>query len=608
MRKQGIFVGKRGGTNRIFLLKTKSAIFAFGLILALLSNTTHLHAQNPFPLKLPTLPKSSNQNPLGGWEATLKQKAAEKAVGTLLNNQLPLKLDADAIYPTVASPPGGLFAPRPLALTANDLDKPLPPGDYTVSMLAFCTEYSVHRPGRGLAYRLGPLQGKAAGAIGMLLWRGVLIKNRPPQQLQAVSWAIQSGLMYSQMPKTYQAVIDDVIPDYKNQLSGDFVQGMEDTYSSYAKGTQLPPLEQMLAKMGKPGELALSARRQRQALLRQNTSDQVKEQTLFAGQEAGVYTPLKAEEGPWTEKIAGVAYLRYKIGGGNMARDNIMEIRILPRQGTVASRSLVARLVYASYIPSSDFEPEAPLPQDAPQNSATPENLLQGSIGCAVGQGAQCLAPVPVITNNPAPGTGLNQALNNPNNENSIGKVVEFLGNVTITHDGVTKPLEAGDSISMGDTITTAANSAVFVQFADNTQMTLSPDTKLTVDNYVYDPASNRGSASYGWLEGGFQYIGGLLDKKEKPDVGVDIAFGCICIRGTEFIATRNPATGKTEVDLIQGAVDLIPKRNKPSKLFNAPIRILFDESATVTSPLTQSQYDAIKAKTFPSALASKKR
>ena len=69
--------------------------------------------------------------------------------------------------------------PRSLSLTKANLELALPPGDYTVPVLAFCTEYSVHRPGRGIAYRLGPLQGKAAGATG---W---LVKPFDPDQLLA---------------------------------------------------------------------------------------------------------------------------------------------------------------------------------------------------------------------------------------------------------------------------------------------------------------------------------------------------------------------------------------------------------------------------------------
>jgi len=372
------------------------------LILLMAVTCTLLAAQKKPPFKLP-IPIPNGSNPPGGWKQTLKQKAAEQALGTVLNNQLPLRLDANATYPIVPTLPGGPFTPRPFNLTVDNLDEPLPPGDYTIPIFAFCTEYSVHRPGYGLAYQLGPLQGKAADAIGDLLWRGMIERGKPAQQLQAVSWAIQSGLRYAQMPQSYQAVIDEVIPDRRNQLSGDFMQNLEDVYAANAKSASLPPLEQMLGKMGKPGELALSARKQRNALLRQNTTDQIREQTLYAGQESGVYTPVKAEEGPWTERIPGVAYMRFKIRGGNMAGNNVMEIRILGPGGAVAKQETTPRLIYASYAgPSLEMvAAQSPIPGGT---SPTPKDLTAGSIGCSVGQGAQCLIPVPVVDQSCPPG------------------------------------------------------------------------------------------------------------------------------------------------------------------------------------------------------------
>lgn len=337
------------------------------------------------------LAAQENAQQLPGIGDAIKKRAAEKAIGGLLDSQLPLKLDAKSVYPTVNVLPGGPFLPKPLVLTAETIDQPLPPGDYTVQVLAFCTEYSVHRPGRGLAYELAPLRGKAAEAVATLLWRGTIERRRPAQELQAVAWGIQAGLTYSRMPKSYQVVIDDIIPDYKNQLNGDFIQSIEDIYQSFARGAHLPPLERLLAGMGKPGELALSAKRQREALLRQNTTDELRTQTLFAGQESGVYTPVKAEEGPWTARIPGVAYMRFKIVGGNMASDNVMEIRILPQTGAVAAVLPNSRLVNARYS------------SPAARAVAQPPNLrdlTSGTVGYPVGAGAQVLVPIPVVATN----------------------------------------------------------------------------------------------------------------------------------------------------------------------------------------------------------------
>jgi hypothetical protein len=152
-------------------MRMKPTLFAIALIL-LLSMHAHFNA-------------AARQNPFGGLEDTLKKEAAEKALGSLLDAQLPLKLDANTKYPAVSALPGGAFQPKTMQLGAADMDTPMAPGDYTLSVMAFCTEYSVHRPGIGIAYEIAPMQGKAAAAISALLWRGMIEKHRDPQELQA---------------------------------------------------------------------------------------------------------------------------------------------------------------------------------------------------------------------------------------------------------------------------------------------------------------------------------------------------------------------------------------------------------------------------------------
>jgi hypothetical protein len=151
------------------------------------------------------------------------------------------------------------------------------------------------------------------------------------------------------MPKTYQAIIDQVIPDFKSEITGDFVANLESTYNSYASTVKLPPLDTLLAKMGSSGQLALDAERQRAILTAQNTNDQLKRQTLFQGQQSGIYTPVKAENGPWTERVKGQVYMKLLISGGNMNTSNVMQIRIMPPPTVNARNGGSARLVRASY-------------------------------------------------------------------------------------------------------------------------------------------------------------------------------------------------------------------------------------------------------------------
>ncbi len=554
-------------------------------------NTRPIRALLPLLVLLLAVPafRLAAQNPLTALEDAAKQKAAETAIETLLNNQLPLTLNANDVYPTVTTPPGGPFSPQPLKLSADELNQPLAPGDYTINTLDFCSEYSVHAPGAGVAYVLGPYEGKAAGAIGALIWRGTVQYQVNPNSLQAVSWAIQSGLTYAQMPRTYQAIIDQVIPDFKTEINGDFVSNLETTYNNAARTTKLPPLDTILAKLGKPGELALSAERQRAILTAQNTNDQLREQTLFQGQQSGLYTPVAVENGPWTERIKGQVYMKLLIAGGNMTTSNVMQIRVMPPPTANASNSSgTAHFIRASY-----GEPQTAPAGEGSDTSLT--GLMQGTLGYSQGRGAQALGQVPVV--GPVQGPPV------PPPTVSAGQVKESQGNVTVTRAGTTTPvpLKPGDEIDVEDTIQTEAGARAFIQFNDNTQLTLSEKTKLLVDDYVYVPNATHDKASYSILEGAFLYLSGLIGKKDPTGVKIDTPVGGIGTRGTEFIVKSDGTPNNLEIDLISGAIALTPTGSSTAgPTMSAPAQVEVTPSGMQVLPLTQDQYNSIKAQLTP--------
>jgi hypothetical protein len=523
------------------------------------------------------------QNPFTSLEDAAKEKLAEQAIESLLNNQLPLTLNANDVYPTVTTLPGGPFTPQPLQITADQLDQPLAPGDYTINTLDFCSEYSVHEPGAGVAYVLGPYEGKAAGAIGALIWRGTVEYRINPNSLQAVSWTIQSGLTYSQMPKTYQAIVDQVIPDFKSEIASDFFVNLETTYNNSARTAKLPPLDTMLAKMGTPGQLALSAERQRAILTSQNTSDQLREQTLFQGQQSGLYTPVKAETGPWTERVKGQVYMKQLIAGGNMATDNVMQIRVMPPPTVNAS---IAPGIAPRFIRTSYGEPQTAPSGEGSGTSLTA--LMEGMLGYSQGRSAQALGQVPVVSQSAPPST-------------PAGQVKEIQGNVSVIRAGATTPvpLQLGDTINQNDTIETGADARAFIQFNDNTQITLGESTRLKIDDYVYEPNGTSNSASYRFLEGAFQYIGGLLDKKDPVNINTPV--DGIGIRGTEFVVKSDGTPNNLEIDLISGAIALTPTGSAAAgPTMSAPAQIEVTPQGMQMRPLTQDQYNSIKAQLTP--------
>lgn len=142
----------------------------------------------------------------------------------------------------------------------------------------------------------------------------------------------------------------------------------------------------------------------------------------------------------------------------------------------------------------------------------------------------------------------------------AVGHATDVLGTVTLTsHAGKSAAVKKGDSLELGDVIETGEKSRVKLLFADKTEMVVAGKGKMTIDSYAYDPnntAANK--AEFSVLGTAFSYVGGLLDKGEKPDVKLNLDFGSIGIRGTKIYRAMN--NGECWIYVERGKVDVTNK------------------------------------------------
>ena len=292
----------------------------------------------------------------------LLEEAAVYFIKQKMGNVLPLQLDPTQAFQTVqnAQLPGGPFQGKPLPLTVANVSKPLPPGDYLVPVLPFCTQYSVHRPGRGTATVLAPITGTQAQTLGNLIWKGIQA-GRPIDEIQTTSWKVQGGVPYSQMSKESQADMDAFAPGGRasleqgfaidtpvRQLYNDIVVNPRKYILEYkhAKGIKFPPdiaipsikltvpsFDQVVAQLGPVGHAYVQAEVDQRAILQQSTDQQHQQENLLLHQ-APTDPPLPPSEGPWTVRVPNVAYMRFIVQSGWGKTDNVMQIRILPKAGS----------------------------------------------------------------------------------------------------------------------------------------------------------------------------------------------------------------------------------------------------------------------------------
>ena len=131
---------------------------------------------------------------------------------------------------------------------------------------------------------------------------------------------------------------------------------------------------------------------------------------------------------------------------------------------------------------------------------------------------AQTPAPAPGPVNKPATG--------------SIGQIATLQGAATVTRGTTAAAAVAvADPVFKGDTLQTMVNSSLGVTFDDETTFSLSPNTRIVIDNFAYQQGGNANAASYSVAAGTAAFVASLVAK--TGDMRITTPAATLGIRGT---------------------------------------------------------------------------
>ena len=94
---------------------------------------------------------------------------------------------------------------------------------------------------------------------------------------------------------------------------------------------------------------------------------------------------------------------------------------------------------------------------------------------------------------------------------------------------------EAGVGVQSMDTAVTA-NGTMRIDFIDETRVDITEQSRLVIDEFVYDPANDIGSLSMKASLGTVRYASGQIAKRYKQNVKIRTPSATIGVRGTDFI------------------------------------------------------------------------
>jgi VCBS repeat-containing protein len=133
-----------------------------------------------------------------------------------------------------------------------------------------------------------------------------------------------------------------------------------------------------------------------------------------------------------------------------------------------------------------------------------------------------------------------------------IGAVDKVSGGVTVVRNGASVALNAGDQILKGDVILTADGASAAIMLVDGTALNLGANTRMVMNEFVYDPNSTNNSSMLSLVTGSFAFVSGQVAKTgglnfETPVATMGIrgtTGGAACASSCEFTATADAKDG----------------------------------------------------------------
>tara|TARA_B100000315_G_C14297596_1_gene460305 strand:- start:19 stop:639 length:621 start_codon:yes stop_codon:yes gene_type:complete len=146
------------------------------------------------------------------------------------------------------------------------------------------------------------------------------------------------------------------------------------------------------------------------------------------------------------------------------------------------------------------------------------------------------------------------------------------------------------------DIIQTGEKGRMQVLLLDQTVFTLGPDTRLILDEFVYDPTQkNANEVSTRLMKGAFRFVTGkiALKKPSRMKVKIPGSGSVIGIRGTDFIVSYDEETKKSSLQLHEGEVDIA--NNEEYKIISAGNTVVFDEEKILPEEkLVEEEWEAV--------------
>jgi hypothetical protein len=142
--------------------------------------------------------------------------------------------------------------------------------------------------------------------------------------------------------------------------------------------------------------------------------------------------------------------------------------------------------------------------------------------------------------------------------------------------------LRVGIDVVADEVITTNERDRAHLVFLDGTSLTVSPNARLKLDRYVYDPASGTGTIGVTAAKGVFRLVGGKISKSNEITIATPSA--TMGLRGGISIFTVGPT--RTTADFLFGKSLVVTANGRTETALRAGMQIQASLGGVPTPPV----------------------
>lgn len=173
-----------------------------------------------------------------------------------------------------------------------------------------------------------------------------------------------------------------------------------------------------------------------------------------------------------------------------------------------------------------------------------------------------------------------------------VGSFSKIEGRVDILKEGAptTVPVKVNDNVSMGDIVRTKSDGKAEITFKDDTTVRLAPETRMKIDEYVFNPDNSRKTGALGLFRGKVRAVvsktkGGIIPVGiSTSSFNINTPTAIAGVKGTDFFVFYDK--GMTGVIFKEGS-GFVANPNMPDKTVHINAGQITFVAAPNAPPLT---------------------